>query len=157
MCTRADLTGYLSSDEIDSYDMTIIKCLRGSKDKFNILRSCIEKISDNLSIESVWQDYQQHLFDALSDTAQYSDKQKKVLELVRSVKPDSLLDLGGNQGVYSIILHNEVKYAVTADTDRNCIDFNRRKPLKTRCGKLDMSSFHTVCRPHSVSYVPIDS
>lgn len=123
VCTRVDLIGYLSSDEIDSYDEIVIKFLTGNKDKFKLLNNFIERISKNLSAKNIWREYQQYLFSDLYMANIYPDKQNKVLELIRSVKPNTLFDCTGNQGIYSMILYNELEHAVIADSDINNIDF----------------------------------
>lgn len=122
-----DIEGYLSSDKINSYTEMYRSCyeyaLKGDIQKCcEILKNYVLNIQFNHILQSGWNGYQNELYEK-DNVEKWSDKQKTVVEMVRSVKPKTMLDLAGNMGWYGFTLCNEMERCITADLDYNCVDF----------------------------------
>lgn len=131
-----DVSSYLSEEKIKRFNNAFSACREhaGAGD----IQSCCEILKDYVkSIQFVelfqtgWNGYQNELYDE-SKKMQLSQKQKTVIEMVRSVKPATVIDLAGNMGWYSFALHNEVKYCISADLDYACVDFVFKKVVDSR-------------------------
>lgn len=122
-----DISGYLTQDELEHYNNMVQNYLKSAM-KGDIQTCCIQMkeyvsgIRISRICESGWDGYQNELYEA-ADVTTWSDKQRAVIEMVRSVKPKTLLDLAGNMGWYEFMLCNEVERCIVADLDYSCVDF----------------------------------
>ncbi|MET1171852.1 methyltransferase domain-containing protein [Paenibacillus amylolyticus] len=122
-----DIAGYLSADTLSEYKDMFKECyesaLEGNIQKCcEILKDYVMNVQFKQILQSGWNGYQNELYEKSND-AKWSDKQRTVVEMVRSVKPRTMLDLAGNMGWYGFTLHDEMERCITADLDYNCVDF----------------------------------
>ncbi|NTU89707.1 MAG: radical SAM protein [Actinobacteria bacterium] len=77
---------------------------------------------------SAWHDYHDEHFE--QNTLKTTPRFERIIEIVRSLGCESVVELGGNQGLVSLLLlnHTQVSKVVCTDSDNNAI--NR---LYTRC------------------------
>ncbi|MBL7766918.1 MAG: hypothetical protein JNJ58_12530 [Chitinophagaceae bacterium] len=69
--------------------------------------------------KSTWNNY----YDETILSQHYLDEKKKlVLDLVNTISIKSLLDLGANDGAFSLLLSNQVQQTISIDGDAFCID-----------------------------------
>ena len=122
-----DIAGYLSEKQLDDFNNVCSQCYVYSTNG-DIQKCCdiLDQYIDNIKLkqiaQSTWEGYQTDLY-ASEDEAKWSDKQKTVVDMVRSAKPKTLLDLAGNMGWFEYVLRNEVEQCIVADLDYNCVDF----------------------------------
>lgn len=123
-----DICGYLSEEEIKKFQTLYDRCYELSLD--NNINECCKlvrnylldmKIKFDTEKTGQWIGYQDELYD--KSYLNWTDKQKSIVDMVKSVKPTTILDLAGNMGWYGFALHNDVEYCITADIDCDCIDF----------------------------------
>jgi len=93
------------------------KTISLSKDRLKALiehvKNGIEKLHP-LKESSEWTDY----YETFSyDKTNYTQKQSIVRSFIEAIKPDMLLDLGCNEGEFSILCKDQAKYIVSADFD----------------------------------------
>jgi len=81
-----------------------------------ILTEYIETVAEPY-LFSAWGEY-----DNETRVDELNLKYKNSLELIRSVKPSTLIDLAGNSGIIPIVLRNEIESAICADTDLNALN-----------------------------------
>lgn len=122
-----DVAGYLTEEKLNDFNKMYAQCyqysVNGDIQKCcDILRDYVLNIQFKQILQSGWNGYQNELYES-GDELNWTDKQKTVIEMVRSVKPKTLLDLAGNMGWYEFILHNEIERCIVADLDYNCVDF----------------------------------
>lgn len=126
--TIKDICGYLSEEQTKKFQTLYDRCYELSLD--NNINECCRlirnylldmKMKFNTKKTGQWIGYQDELYD--KSYSDWSYKQKNVVDMVKSVKPTTLLDLAGNMGWYEFTLHNDVEYCITADIDYDCIDF----------------------------------
>lgn len=122
-----DIAGYLSVDTLSEYKRMFNDCyeaaLEGNIQKCcDIMKNYVSNIQFKQILQSGWNGYQNELYET-GNESKWSDKQKAVVEMVRSVKPKTMLDLAGNMGWYGFTLHDEMERCITADLDYNCVDF----------------------------------
>lgn len=123
----ADISGYFSQEEKQNYENLIQECesavVKGEMPLVcQLLREFVQYMTADFSSISDWTGYQDRLYFEANQEEHYTIKQKEVLSLVDSVKPNTVLDLAGNMGWYSITLSNRVKYALTIDIDSGITD-----------------------------------
>lgn len=122
-----DVSGYLTREELEHYNNMVQGCLDNTM-RGDIQACCtqMKEYVSNIRISRIcksgWDGYQNELYKA-TDVATWSDKQSLVIEMVRSVKPKTLLDLAGNMGWYEFTLCDEVGQCIVADLDYSCVDF----------------------------------
>jgi len=122
-----DIAGYLSEKELKRHQNMENECQRLSlagdiQSCCTMLKEYISGIQISRILDSTWNGYQNELYDT-QDVAEWSDKQRTVVEMIRSVKPKTLLDLAGNMGWYEFAVHGGLERCIVADLDYNCIDF----------------------------------
>lgn len=122
-----DVSGYLSDDELERYKNMERECQRLSsagdiQGCCAVLKEYVSEIQIPRMAESKWGGYQDELYDTKAET-EWSDKQREVIQMIRSVGPKTLLDLAGNMGWYEFTVHNELERCIVADLDCKCIDF----------------------------------
>lgn len=121
--TIKDIQGYLTSEEfllfINMFDECqrlsingeIVKCC-------DVLRQYVNNLSFDKAFVNIWDNYQKELFEN-----NLSLKQKKVLDTIFKLTPDTVLDIAGNMGWYEFQIASKCERAIVADLDENCIDF----------------------------------
>lgn len=125
--TIQDISGYLSVDELNRYREMENACqtfsLRGDiQSCCTVLREFISNIQLSQVRDSIWNGYQNELYKADAEE-NWSDKQKAVMDMIRQIKPKTLLDLAGNMGWYEFKIHSEVERCIVADLDYNSVNF----------------------------------
>jgi len=135
-----DIAGYLSAEKLNRFNEMKDNCFKAAMDNdiqtvCSILREYIKNIELDNVFKTGWLGYQNELYDK-NKPVPLSQKQKAVLEMVRSVKPESMIDLAGNMGWYSFELHNEVKQCITADLDYACVDFVFHKVIEDKIANI---------------------
>ena len=89
----------------------------------------IEKINDKSS-ETVWGQYQGEYLCENSEIC-LSERFNKIIEIIKTINIKSVIELGGNQGVFSeaLIKNTKVKQIICTDYDEKAIDilYNRLK------------------------------
>lgn len=131
MLSIKDISGYLTPEELNGYHVMAQSChehaMAGDIQTCSaLMKEYVLNISLSQIFNSVWNGYQNELYET-TDIKDWSDKQKAVIEMVRSAKPKTLLDLAGNMGWYEFILSNEVERCIVADLDYSCVDFVYQK------------------------------
>lgn len=122
-----DISGYLSPEEAQRYE-TLASACRESALNGDIQSCCAhfkayaQDIQMSYIWDSGWNGYQNELY-ARGEEAVWSDKQRAVIGMIRSVKPKTLLDLAGNMGWYEFAICREVEHCIVADLDYNCVDY----------------------------------
>ena len=127
MLSIKDISGYLTQEEVNAYSAMAQSCHQNAmlgdiQACCSIMKKFVQTISFSQVFNSVWNGYQNELYDTTSEDT-WSDKQKAVIDMVRSVQPKTLLDLAGNMGWYEFTLSSEVERCIVADLDYNCVDF----------------------------------
>jgi len=122
-----DISGYLTDKELENYNNMIQSCRKSTMS--GDIQTCCKMMKEYVSniqmtriCNSGWNGYQNELYEA-TGVETWSDKQRAVIEMVRSVKPKTLLDLAGNMGWYEFTLCDEVERCIVADLDYSCVDF----------------------------------
>lgn len=100
-----------------------LKAIRSDDDlnKFNFFKKLLDYIQslEPIDIKEEWADYQQGEINALP---QQLRKQKVITEVVKSLNPESVLDMGANKGAYSFIVENLGCKVVAFDREAYCVD-----------------------------------
>ena len=121
-----DVKGYLTESELQQLIGIYQKALFAfSSEKIELL---LEKLSFFISqiqattFSTRWIGYQNDEWDWSQNRDNWSMKMKNVISLIKTVKPNSIIDLAGNMGWYGSYLHDEVSQVIIADMDYGCID-----------------------------------
>ena len=141
----ADIAGYLNQQEAVRYHEILTICekatVSGDVNKVcELLKDYVQLVTTDFASVSDWTGYQDVLYSHMHGQQDYTQKQKEVLSLVRSVAPTTLLDLAGNMGYYSIALSKSLKYAVTIDIDSGISD-SAYEMIK----KFSVNNVHPIC------------
>ena len=123
-----DVCGYLIRETISEYKSLLEKIsllyMKGDLvEVFAELSSYIESISLKSRDVYQWDSYQNSAYENINKPDKWSDKQKLVIEMIKSTNAKSMIDLAGNMGWYCVAVKEEMDYAIVADIDYNCIDF----------------------------------
>lgn len=93
-----------------------------SKEKFLLLLKGLSSLVQSLSVKkskSVWVDY----YEETILSAQYLEAKKTLVQkFTNELNFEKLLDLGANDGVFSLLLKDKVKQIVAIDFDINCVN-----------------------------------
>lgn len=125
--TIQDISGYLSEDELSRYMEMENACREYSLNKdiqscCSVLKAFVLSIQISNMNTTLWDGYQNELYETDTDR-EWSDKQKAVVGMIRSLKPKTVLDLAGNMGWYEFAVCSEAERCIVADLDYKCIDF----------------------------------
>jgi malonyl-CoA O-methyltransferase len=131
-----DISGYLKDNQIKEFNDMYEKCYNyiSSDDVqsvFTELKKYVENININDVFQTGWNGYQNELYDE-NKVVKLSQKQETILEMVRSVKPKTLIDLAGNMGWYEFELKDEIDRLIVADLDYACVDFVFKKVVNDK-------------------------
>lgn len=102
---------------------------------YNNIESYINSLKKP-NTKTVWEGYHQSYY-AVEGQPFYSERFKRILKIIKDRKDiESVLDLAGNEGLFSKLLFENIKnlkQIITADYDENAIDFayNNFKKLNT--------------------------
>lgn len=125
--TLADIKGYLNDEEVEQIANLYNDVLhvKEQKDVLNFLDKIIKYINEMAedSFSTKWQGYQNDEWDWSDDKEKWSDKMHNVMQMIESVKADSIVDLAGNMGWYGTYYHSKVNYVVVIDMDTHCVDY----------------------------------
>lgn len=118
----ADIAGYLSDTEKQAYFEMMEKCASLAEQSniqecCKVLKEYVENIARKQTLGSQWDGYQDKLFNTIDNPNAYSNKQRNVIQMIKSVAPRTMLDLAGNTGWYSLAMANQLDYAITVDVD----------------------------------------
>ncbi|MFD0673614.1 hypothetical protein [Cohnella sp. GCM10027633] len=125
--TLTDIIGYLDQEEIEEYNKLIGDCFTlvtaGRIAEFcdRLLHYCTGLPFNLLS--SKWAGYQDEEWGSLHNEDGWVEKSRNTVELVRQVRPRTLIDLAGNMGWYGAVLSDQLEYSIIADLDYSCIDY----------------------------------
>ena len=117
-----DLSGYLDDNERKECLEMRQNCLDMAshgriKECCILMKNYIDSISMQITSLTYFPNYQVKYYEKLRNEFEWSTKQKNVLKLVRMANPRTLLDLAGNMGWYSVVVSNDLDYAITVDID----------------------------------------
>lgn len=125
--TLIDIIGYLTPQEVDEFKSLSEKCLKMvPAGKITEFCNCLLEYCNGLlfrPLESRWNGYQDEEWGSLEKEEIWTEKQKNIVDLIRTVRPKTLIDLAGNMGWYGAALSKQLDYAIVADLDYNCIDY----------------------------------
>lgn len=96
----------------------------------NILDSLygyIQKLKINETTE--WGDYYSKIN---YDETAFNAKKKLIQDWVLSLKPDRLIDVGGNDGTFARTVSDQIPHVIVTDIDSNAIDFNYKKAIRNK-------------------------
>ena len=93
-----------------------------SKTKMSNLLQSLEESIRSFTISEppgIWSEY----YDEASQRADYLSAKKKITaEWISRIKPYTTLDAGANEGLFSELMQNEVKYIISADADHGPVN-----------------------------------
>ena len=94
------------------------------KGQLNIIQSLYDYIKKlELKEQSEWGKYYNKT--NYTDVA-FVQKSEIINHWVKSIQPNSLIDIGGNDGTFVRKLNDEIKTALVCDIDNNAVDFNHK-------------------------------
>ncbi|WP_104734479.1 nodulation protein NoeA [Hanstruepera ponticola] len=106
----------------DDYEGNIKQTKLSKKAQLNIIKSLYDFIKKmSLKEQSEWGDYYSKT--NYSDTA-FKTKSEVINTWVNSIKPKTLIDIGGNDGTFVRLLNHELEQALVCDIDNNAVDYN---------------------------------
>ena len=156
-----DVCGYVSDEELDGYHVLLEKIseyyMCSDIEKiFGCLKDYIENIQLKERDVYQWDSYQNSEFDSLMDRNKWSDKQKKVIDLITQTDAKNMIDLAGNMGWYCVAMKDSMDYAVVADIDYNCIDFSYKYIRENNISNIYPIQINMVTPPLATyKYTPI--
>ncbi|GHV18070.1 hypothetical protein AGMMS49938_19020 [Fibrobacterales bacterium] len=135
-----DVKGYLSDTEIIQYENLLEKIFLLHKEGAitqiaELIKMYVEHFA-NIVIISEWSEYGKIVLNSINNNptsggggqdsplgelnlyAKYSN----ALEMLRMIKPLTIVDIAGNSGIIDIYLKDEVKYSVVIDSDSNALN-----------------------------------
>ncbi|MBP6456150.1 MAG: class I SAM-dependent methyltransferase [Chitinophagaceae bacterium] len=110
-----------------------------SKQKMSNLLQGLKSFVENVSLKkdkTVWDDY---YTDTILNKTYLEDKKKLVAIFLSKISFNSMLDLGANDGEFSLPFANSDKKIISVDIDENCIE-----RLYLYCKKNKIKNIHTV-------------
>lgn len=100
---------------------------------FKMIKSTIENWEDYCRYPAYWEDY----YDNDIETPEYlADKENTIKEILKELKPASVLDLGANTGKFSEIACEFADKVIALEFDKDCVDLIERKITETKNEKL---------------------
>lgn len=148
--TVADIQGYLNRDELSK-----LQALYGSLVKIKVAEDIyrfVFQVSDFIKninkqkYQTRWFGYQNDEWEWSSDISKWSTKMHSVVEMINFVNPNTVVDLAGNMGWYGACLHDQLKYAIIADYDYNCLDYLWKR-IKTFDKHNIIPAYMSICAP----------
>lgn len=111
--------------------------------RFNsILLNSIEKIKEKKTKKSKWKNYYKNDI----ESADYLTCKIKVInEWVDLIKPDSMVDLGANNGLFCFQNINKIKKIIAIESDETCVEkieneISKKNISNIFCAKIDLSN-----------------
>ncbi|GHV53559.1 hypothetical protein FACS1894216_11770 [Synergistales bacterium] len=125
-CTFGDIKGLLSLNEISEYESMSEICLDQLR-KGDISKCCehMRNYVDKIPLKQVatpWLGYQKKLYASRLAESDWTNKQKTVINWIKSENIKTMIDLAGNEGFFSLVLSDSLDYAISADLDHACVD-----------------------------------
>ena len=120
----ADIKGYLTKEECRKYEEAQNGVSSPLEEWAKQLRELISNLSKPFMI-GMWSEGYKTLSDAIKykkNISHAGGKYKNVIDMIRWVKPRTLIDLAGNVGFISFMLRGECDYCITTDIDWNVLD-----------------------------------
>lgn len=115
----------------EKYSKTKIKTRNISKNAILAIIENLETFIKGLKIktqETEWQDY----YDNTNYTKKsFKEKKKIITELIKKIKPEKIIDLGANDGLFSRIA-KESKLIISTDIDHNAVEKNYQKTKENK-------------------------
>lgn len=125
MCYK-DICGYLCEEE-KKIVKEILKGLIGITSNKDV-KYVVDEIKGfinhfgKVKEQCAWGDYQDDEWDRSSDPNRWTTKMKNVVNMIRKVKPMSIIDIAGNQGWYGSYCREIVNKVIVVDMDMNALD-----------------------------------
>lgn len=118
------LLAKLEDKHNEDYKGEAKKAILSKKGQLNIIKSLYDYIKNlDLKEHSEWGNY----YDKTNYTDKAFIKKSDIINTwVNTIKPESLIDIGGNDGTFVRKLDSVVKTALVCDIDNNAVDFNHR-------------------------------
>ncbi|WP_250433970.1 class I SAM-dependent methyltransferase [Hanstruepera flava] len=109
----------------DDYEGKSKKTTLSKKAQLNIITTLYDYIKKmSLKEHSEWGDYYTKM--NYSDEA-FKLKSKIINTWANTIKPKTVIDVGGNDGTFLRLLNQDIEQALVCDVDNNAVDFNYKK------------------------------
>ena len=124
--TLADVEGYLLTEEKHAYYELLKAAVneKGEEEIIQFLKLCKIFVNslDNNAVVSAWSGYQNDEWNTSDSPQKWSVKMINVINWLRKIQPETVLDVAGNMGWYGSYLHEQFKYSIINDMDINCLN-----------------------------------
>lgn len=126
--TNIHLLAKMESKHSEDYKAETKVAKLSKKAQNNILESLFEYIKDlDLKEASEWGDY----YDKTNyEDAAFVAKKKFVSSWVADLKPETLIDVGGNDGTFARTVLDKVPHVIVTDIDSNAVGYNYQQVQK---------------------------
>ena len=137
--TNIHLLAKMENKHSEDYNAETKVARLSKKAQYNILESLFEYIKKlDLKEASEWGDY----YDKTNyEDAAFIAKKELVSSWVTALKPETLIDIGGNDGTFARTVLEKVPHVIVTDIDSNAVGYNYQQTQKN--GETNMLPF--VC------------